>query len=156
MLTGHPVTMKWPNDVRLNGKKVAGVLVEAEMSGPTVPFAILGIGLNVNFDPAAYPDIASTATSLARETGHPWDRLQVLAALVQQLESLYLELQQGRAPLQEWRNSLDTLGHEVQVRSGDELYTGVARDVDDEGNLLLTLDSGAEVTVIAGEVVFQG
>ena len=154
-VTGLAPTAKWPNDVRLNGRKLAGVLVEAEMVGPVAQYAILGIGLNVNLDPAAYPDIADIATSLAKETGHPWERLPVLATLLKELELLYVELQEGRAPLPEWRALLDTLGQYVQVRSGDDVYAGFARDVDDEGNLLLTLPDASITTLVAGEVTLQ-
>ena len=168
--TGLKPTIKWPNDVRLRGKKVSGILVENSLEGNRVEHAIVGIGVNVALDPSAIPELAGTATSLDLEAGRAVDRESVLRLLLQEMDKLYLPLTKAEAGAppsdanqtadggdlgrmrQEWRGLLDTLGQQVEVRWRDEVYTGDAEDVDEAGNLLLRQGDGELVTVPAGEV----
>ena len=83
--------MKWPNDVRIDGRKIAGILIETASSGAGLAYALVGIGVNVNFDPADHPEIADLATSIRRETGRPVDRSAVLVALLARFDDLYAE-----------------------------------------------------------------
>ena len=68
-VTGLETQIKWPNDILIRGKKVCGILVRSELRGRGVDFAIMGIGMNVNLRPSAFPEIASIATSLSKERG---------------------------------------------------------------------------------------
>lgn len=154
-MTDVEVVGKWPNDVLLNGRKVAGVLVESESTANSLNFAVIGIGINISFNLTAFPDIVSTATSVNHETGLNINRLQVLQEVLTNVEDLYSKLRIGTSPLQEWRASMSTIGKEVQVKSGDVIHHGVARDIDDEGNLLLQEPDGTHVTLIAGDVTTQ-
>ena len=150
--TGLAPTLKWPNDVRLRGRKVSGILVESAINETGVQYAILGIGVNVNFAPAAYPELAGAATSLSEETGKTVSRAALLKSLLEHLDRLYVGLRQGARPLKEWKALLDNLGKEVQVRWGDNVETGIAEDVDETGNLILRRGDGSRVTVTAGDV----
>ena len=153
---GGPVTIKWPNDVRMGGRKIGGILIESSLAQDGAEsFAIVGVGVNVNFDAAEHPDIRDTATSLLSELGRPVPRLRVLAALMEETEALYLSLQQGGSVREEWALLLDTLGQRVTVTWGDIVYEGMAEGVDDEGGLLLRLAGGAIVSLSAGEVTLR-
>ena len=149
------VTIKWPNDVRIGGRKVAGILIEADSQAGRIASAVVGIGINVSVDTAGHPEIAGTATSLVEETGAPVERTAVLIDLLRQLDELYSHVRSGGSLTDEWSSQLDTLGLEIEVRRGSELLAGVARAVDDQGNLLLERPDGSTLTVVGGEVTLQ-
>lgn len=153
-VSGLTPLLKWPNDVRVNGRKLCGILIEAAMLGDTPSFAIAGIGLNVNLDAAAYPEIAGIATSIATERGRPVSREHTLAALLNALERHY-DRRDGDALRQEWRSRLETLGQQVSVTFAGRTERGVAEDVDEEGSLLLRLRDGRLLTFPAGEVTLR-
>ena len=155
METGMTPTIKWPNDVKVGGRKIAGILVETAVEQGSVKHAVLGIGFNVNFDPSPYPEIADIATSLRRESRRVHDRTDVLAAFCRKLDEWYGEVKRGTSLRSAWAARLETLGRNVQVRWGDQVHEGLASDVDDQGNLILTRDDGLRMTVIAGEVTLQ-
>ena len=164
-LTGLEPTVKWPNDVRIGGKKVCGVLVEGALSGPHSPtppqgreqdrYAVLGIGLNVNYDPTPVLEPPAEATSLASELGRAASRLGVLRAFLRTFDALYRTLDAGDSLYQEWRSCLDTLGQHVRVRWGDEMEEGVASDVDRNGDLILRRADGSTIALNSGEVTSQ-
>lgn len=154
-LTGLQPTIKWPNDVRLGGRKLSGILIETSMSEAGLRYAVLGIGLNVNMDPSRFPEIAQLATSLLRETGRKADRTRVLQEVLARLDDLYQVVQGGGSLLSRWASRLETLGKVVQVRWRDQVLEGQATGVDDEGNLLLRQPDGSTIPVVAGEVTLQ-
>ena len=154
-VAGLDSTVKWPNDVRVGGRKVAGILVESSFDAGRLRYATVGIGVNVNFDPSQHADVASMATSLKLETGRHVDRNEVLLALLLHLDDLYGEVKDGTSLTDRWSQRLDTLGRTVNVRWGDRLLIGTATGVDEEGNLLVTQPDGTRVPVMAGEVTLQ-
>jgi BirA family biotin operon repressor/biotin-[acetyl-CoA-carboxylase] ligase len=144
--------IKWPNDVLVNGRKLAGVLIEGESSGADLLYALAGVGLNVN-DPIDDPEIADIATSLSRELGEETPREPVLAALLNEMEAAY-----GGSPddlFSGWRSRIATIGQSVRLTFRDEVYEGTAEDVDDEGSLILRLADGTSRTFEAGEVTLR-
>ena len=154
-ITGLPAAIKWPNDVRISGRKISGILIETAMAGRDLDHAIVGIGVNVNFDPAEHPEIASTATSLYRETGQKTDRTGVLRLVLEHLDDLYSEVRSGKSLTDDWAAMLETLGRTVQVRWKERVIEGRAEAVDDQGNLVLVGADGVTTTVTAGEVTLQ-
>ena len=170
-LTGLTATAKWPNDIRIGGEKVCGLLVEGALAGgstgsprtedgpPTGSghsgYVILGIGLNVNYDPTPVLDPPAEATSLATELGRTVSRLDVLRAFLRTFDALYRTLDAGGSLYQEWRSCLDTLGQHVRVRWGNQIEEGVASDVDRNGDLILRRADGSTVSLNAGEVTLQ-
>jgi BirA family biotin operon repressor/biotin-[acetyl-CoA-carboxylase] ligase len=154
-LTDLEPTVKWPNDVLVNGRKVSGILIETAVESGVGGYAVVGIGLNVNFDPSEYPEIASTATSLRAETRRVQDRERVLVAVLASLDSLYARVRNGESLIDEWGQRLETLGRDVQVRWKDRLLEGRATGIDGKGNLLLSQRDGSTVTAVAGEVTLQ-
>jgi BirA family biotin operon repressor/biotin-[acetyl-CoA-carboxylase] ligase len=152
--TGLVGALKWPNDVLIRGRKTAGVLVECQIQSATVVSAVVGIGINVNFDPAQIPEIPPGATSLKVELGHPLPRAPLVRALLRRLDELYQLLKAGQGVLifQIWRERLSTVGQRVKVLLPQETLTGLAEEITPEGGLVLRLDDGTRRVVHAGEV----
>ena len=150
--TGLEPRLKWPNDVLIGGKKVAGLLAEASVSGSEVSYVAVGMGLNVNLDPAILGDVALPPSSLAHELGHPVDRLALLRHILRETDARYLHLRQGWSPREEWAANLATLGQSVSVYLGDEVLTGMAEDVDEDGMLLLRGTDGILHHLPVGDV----
>ena len=154
-VTGLAPRIKWPNDVRIDGRKLSGILIETAMEGQSVRHAIVGIGVNVNFDPAQFPEITEIATSIFRETGREADRTRVLQLVLEAFDDLYRDVRSGRSLTDDWAAQLETLGRMVEVRWREKAVEGRAEAVDEQGNLLLTLADGSPFTAVAGEVTLQ-
>jgi BirA family biotin operon repressor/biotin-[acetyl-CoA-carboxylase] ligase len=151
--TGLKPAIKWPNDVRFGELKVAGVLIENEFSGSELLWSLAGIGINVNFDPSAFPEIAGIATSLLRETGSEWPRERLICALLNQFERFYADDSAGALGM--WKARLDTLGREISVEFRGQVVEGVAEGVNDNGDLLVRRADGSIETIVAGEVTLR-
>jgi len=152
---GLKCRLKWPNDVLINNKKVCGILLESQASSDSVDYAIIGIGINVNMKLADYPEISAIATSLADETGKEISRVVLLHNLFFEMEKLYLRLQAGESLLAEWCDNLITLGKSIHVRSGDEVFDGIAESVADDGSLMLRCSDGRLMKFMAGDVTLK-
>ena len=157
--TGLPAEIKWPNDLLVGKRKLAGILAEAAAQGGALAFVILGFGVNLR--PAAYPlELASRVTSIEAELGRPADRAMILAEILSALASRYADLQQGRfdAILSAWRARAPTLrGALVEWETPHGLQRGRAEDIDATGALLVrplgaTGGDGRIERLIAGEV----
>jgi BirA family biotin operon repressor/biotin-[acetyl-CoA-carboxylase] ligase len=153
--TGLKTVIKWPNDILIRGKKVSGILTESALRRQSVDWVVIGIGINVNFDPRAYPEIADIATSLSIELGKKVSQLEVLLHLLNEVEYFYSALRRGEPIYQEWRDKLETLGKVVQVKTGADLEKGYAESVDEDGALLLRRPDGTLVRIVAGEVTLR-
>ncbi len=149
---GLETQIKWPNDVLINGKKVCGILIESDVRGSAVDYAVIGIGINVNLKPADFPEIAATATSLAQELGREISQREMIRCLLVEAENLYLALPEGDSVFREWRDRLVTLGKEVELISGKTSYQGVAESVASDGSLLLRQPDGHLMKIVAGDV----
>jgi BirA family biotin operon repressor/biotin-[acetyl-CoA-carboxylase] ligase len=150
--TGLAPDLKWPNDLFINGRKVAGVLAEATSSS-TGTWVVLGFGINVSV--AAYPpEVTDLATSLAGEAGVPVVRGHVLAECLSGLAHRYQDLVDGRrrSVLDGWRNRATAMtGRRVQWSEAGGTREGVADGIDDAGALVVRTDVGA-TRVMAGDV----
>ncbi|MDQ3930778.1 MAG: biotin--[acetyl-CoA-carboxylase] ligase, partial [Chloroflexota bacterium] len=153
-------TIKWSNDVLLNGRKVAGILSESEFTGGEWAFSVLGFGINVNLQREQLAELRNTATSLSTELGREVDRVEVLARVLGELESLYLLLQGGQFSTvhAEWVAALETLGKRVSIadpanKGAGGLVQGKAVRVDADGALVVLTDAGIERRVLAGDVL---
>jgi len=155
--TGLQAGLKWPNDVVIAGSKVCGILSEIEFEGPKVSFAVVGIGMNVNLDPALLPaDLPLTATSLSRELGAEVARLPLLQSLLQKIEERYSTLGTDQSLHREWAARLVTLGKPVTVSGIVPALEGIAEGVDVDGALLVRLAGGRLEKVLAGDVSVRG
>jgi BirA family biotin operon repressor/biotin-[acetyl-CoA-carboxylase] ligase len=153
--TGLTCRIKWPNDVLVGGRKIAGVLIETDLAGAAVKHALVGMGVNVNLDTAAVSEIADIATSVRRELSRDASREEVLAALLNTFEARYTDAQEGDAAFRAWRSRLETLGRRVRATLGQRVEEGLAEDVDGQGSLLIRRDDGSLVTVEAGDVTLR-
>ena len=155
-LTGLAPEIKWPNDLLLDGRKLAGILTEMDLRGTTVRSLILGLGLNVNLAESDVPDgLKSAAGSLLISSGRAWERPRVLAAVLGGLERRIEDLMQGRSQklLADYRTGCRTLGREISLAQGREVIQGRAQDVDEQGRLVVrTSPDGRLIQVSAGEV----
>ncbi len=145
-------TCKWPNDVLLNGKKLCGILSEAVFSDAQISAVIIGIGLNVN--QTEFPDtLASTATSMVLECNKMFDRFHVLAKVLEKLEHLYAFIQTHHLEdiLQRWQSHSIMLGKEVTISQQGQLVKGIAKAIDTDGGLIISVN-GTEKKVAAGDV----
>lgn len=141
--TGVEPAIKWPNDVLVDEKKVAGILTEMEGEADRISWLVVGIGLNANVDPAELP-AGSNATSLQALTG-PVDRRDCVQQI---LESTTELLDDQDEILPAWRDLSGTLGQRVKVDTPEGVVEGEAIDVEFPGALLVETDSGTErVTV---------
>jgi BirA family biotin operon repressor/biotin-[acetyl-CoA-carboxylase] ligase len=150
--TGLVPDLKWPNDVFVSGRKVAGVLAEAT-SSTAGTYVVLGFGINVS--PAAYPpEVAARATSLERELGRAVDRGLLLAECLCSLAERYHDLLSGRrdAVVEAWRvRAAATAGRLVQWDEAGGAREGVADSIDDTGALVVRTNTGL-ARVMSGEV----
>jgi len=150
--------VKWPNDVLVTDKKIAGVLADLQLHNGQIDYLILGMGVNLNIDRPTidrfFGEAAAGATSLYEALGRSVDRNAFAAQLLGSLEQRYFAfLEQGKAiVLEQWR-SRSFLGRRVSVREEDMHVDGIALDLDDEGCLVVALDDGSSVRVREGEVV---
>ncbi len=143
--------IKWPNDILINGKKVAGILTEMEAEADSVKFLILGIGINVATKDSELP---RGATSIMREAGDFVARPTLVKALFERLERNYLLIQkEGFLPIRmEWRNLSVTLGRRVRATCMRKAIEGEAVDIDSDGALKIRLDNGFYERVMAGDL----
>jgi BirA family biotin operon repressor/biotin-[acetyl-CoA-carboxylase] ligase len=146
--------IKWPNDLLVNGKKLAGILTEMETESDRIRHVVVGLGLNVN-NPAFPPELAVTATSLALTAGGTFSRVELLKAWLEEFEDLYDRFLNQRFPeiLEEWKAAAVTLGRTVTVRQGPREISGQALDVAPDGALLLRTAGGEIVRVTSGEII---
>ena len=147
--------IKWPNDVLLAGRKVAGILMEMEADADRVRFVVLGIGVNLNTAPEEFPeDLRDKAISLTTGCGTPVDRGRFAARLLAHLEECYARfVRDGFAvirPLWEARSCLHGAG--VRIDTGGGLVDGIVVGLADDGCLVVRTAAGADVRVVAGDV----
>ncbi len=154
--------VRWPNDLLLNGKKLAGILTEAKNGLPAAPnlgqtsaaqagSVVIGIGINVTTKPS---DLPETATSLAAAGGKSLDPFQLTARLYRRFLRWYdVWGVEGFAPVREaLRPQMALFGEVVHITAGNERFEGTASDLDEAGRLIVRLDSGLMRAFDMGEV----
>jgi len=141
------VDVKWPNDLLVTEKKVAGMLSEMEAEADRVGFINIGLGLNVNNDIAAG---VPNATSLSHFAGHSISRKELLGAF---LDNYHQRLTTGNLEtvVDEWKEYTVTLNRKVTIETPVETVSGTAVDVDSGGGLVVRLDNGEMKTVVYGD-----
>ncbi len=151
---GCDAGIKWPNDILISSKKVAGLLTEMSAEQDRIRHIVLGIGIDVNMDPDVLPDeIRRQTTTLAAETGAAVDRTALLRQLLRELDQRYqIFLANDQAVLKEWELLNLTIGRRVAVRGIHETIEGLAQGIDPEGRLLVKVEDGSVHPVAAGDV----
>ena len=156
-LTNVETGVKWPNDCLLNGKKVAGILLEASAELDKVEYVILGIGININTIKKKFPlSLRYKATSMAIESGNSYNKTDVLKSLLYELEKSYKSFcKYGlRFIGPELTKKSVVIGKKLDFKKGRKKFTGTAIGLDKNGALRVKV--GQEVqTVSAGEVTLR-
>lgn len=152
-VTGLEAAVKWPNDILVGQRKVGGLLTQSSLIGAEIDYLIVGLGLNVNFDPTQVADLPATASSLMLAFGQPVDRHALVRALLRAVDSRYISLRGGHSPVLAWSEKLATLGQRVRVMQQTGAVVGTAETVDARGNLIVRGHDGSHTTIIAGDVV---
>jgi BirA family biotin operon repressor/biotin-[acetyl-CoA-carboxylase] ligase len=154
--------LKWPNDVMIEvgpqrWHKVSGLLLESEVSGDRIDYAIAGIGINVNIPADELPQAVVPATSLLAATGRHVSRPSLLADLLWRLENWYDAADSGRSPVEHYRRRLLTINQDVAVArfpQGPALF-GRAEGIDELGQLIVRDEQGVVHIISAGDVTLH-
>ncbi|HWC60390.1 MAG TPA: biotin--[acetyl-CoA-carboxylase] ligase [Verrucomicrobiae bacterium] len=157
--TGVKPQIKWPNDILIGGKKVAGILTELSAELDRVKHIILGIGVDVNLGAAEFPqDLRKIATSLKIEAGKTISRADLAVRILRELDADYARICSGKfeSVAHEWEEHCGTIGHPVTIHVGDRKIHGRAESLDDDGALLLRTEHGTLERVIGGDVTLAG
>lgn len=150
--------IKWPNDILLGGRKVAGVLTEMGAELDHIKHLTLGIGLDVNLAAQEFPpELRRIATSLRAELGHPVNRIDLAASILRHLDGDYARIRAGQfaAVADEWEAQCGTLGRRVTIQAGARRLTGQVESLDDDGALLLRTEHGHLERIIGGDVTLE-
>lgn len=148
-------SLKWPNDILLDGRKVAGMLTELATNSPSVDYVVTGIGINVNHREDDFPrELRRGATSLFLQCGRSIARAALAAAVFSGMDHWYDLFCQGRREmiLEAGRLRSATLGRSIQILAGAEKWRGLAIDLDPDGALLVRDEAGSVRRVVAGDV----
>ena len=150
--------IKWPNDVLVNGKKVAGILLEVGTEMDAVDYCIVGLGLNVNIPQDSFPDdIKDSATSLLIESGKHVSRVHLVQDYLMLFEQYYERFIDGRGGdiVARWKKLADIVGRRITVDLSGRIYSGNVTDVDDNGALMITDTTGNTHRVFSGDVTYD-
>jgi BirA family transcriptional regulator, biotin operon repressor / biotin---[acetyl-CoA-carboxylase] ligase len=150
--------IKWPNDILLRGKKVAGILTELRAEVDSIKHLIVGIGVDVNLSASDFPaDLRKVATSLKLERGQHLDRAALGARLLRELDHDYARVMSGQfeAVADEWQAQCTTLGQEVTIHFGTRVLRGRAESLDSVGALLLRTHHGHLERISGGDVTLD-
>ena len=154
--TGLGAQLKWPNDVMISGKKVAGILLDVSAEADQANYVVIGIGINANIDSVAISARLEgiKITSISDELGHSISRLDLTKSLLENLERYYLEMEHHGTSviLQKWKENSDMLGRKVTVVQNGKTIQGVAADINDDGSLRLKIDHGGDINIVSGDI----
>jgi BirA family transcriptional regulator, biotin operon repressor / biotin---[acetyl-CoA-carboxylase] ligase len=163
--SGVDARIKWPNDVIANGRKLAGILVEAgtripsgsQASSPREQCIILGIGINVNCKREDFSkELVGIATSLELESGRLQDRTALAAQVLATLDEYYRRtVSDFEMIADEWAQLCTTLGKQIIVTVGRRRIEGFAQALDGDGALLLRRDSGQIERIVSGDLALE-
>ncbi len=152
--TAPAISLKWPNDLFIRGKKLSGILLEASFAAERLDYLVIGIGLNVNQEPADFSDeIRPAATSLKLATGREWERESLLSGFLDAFYESYPRFFPGNfaSLVQRYKEKVLFLGEPISVDSGSRRIRGVFRDLTAEGYLVLE-QNGRKRLITTGDV----
>lgn len=151
--------IKWPNDIMIKGKKIAGILTELISGRDKVNYIVLGMGINLNMDLSSAPEeIRNRAGSLREAFGSYIDRTYFLALLLSEFESYYLRFKEGerRGIMDIYTSYSVTLGRRIRINSHGLSIEGLVAGFGSDGALLIKKDDGAIETMLSGDIEHIG
>lgn len=148
------VVIKWPNDLYFNGKKIGGILTEFSVRDGKFEFAIVGLGLNVNWHPETDEPMLYVTTSIGNETGSWVSRETILMEILRVFEKYYeaLHMGQGREIHEQWIRKAMFFGKQVEIVADDHIIVGKAQRLDTDGALIVLDKQGNEQKILYGDV----
>ncbi|MCP4680775.1 MAG: biotin--[acetyl-CoA-carboxylase] ligase [Desulfobacterales bacterium] len=149
------VSIKWPNDILVRGKKIAGILTEISTEMDSIDFIIVGLGMNVNIPFESFPkEINDIVTSILIETGKHFSRIELIRAYLHFHEKYYKIFQKsGYEPIIErWKGLSDMIGQHLMVNVLGKEYSGEVIDMDNDGALILKDNQGGLHRIFSGDV----
>lgn len=157
-VTGLEASIKWPNDVVVNKKKICGILTEMSAEVDYINYVVVGIGVNVNQD--SFPEeLGQTAGSLYLEQGKKISRAELTVCILERFEKLYemfIKTEDLRELYEEYNKMCINCGRQVRVKEPDNEYTGTADGINEKGELIIRKKDGETVCIYAGEVSVRG
>jgi BirA family biotin operon repressor/biotin-[acetyl-CoA-carboxylase] ligase len=156
--TGVVPDIKWPNDILIRGRKIAGILTEMRAELDQVQEVLLGIGMDVNMEASDFSDgLRATATSLRIETGQKINRAELAVAILRELDRDYQVVAEGKFArlAEQWEERCTTLGCQVTIRVGERVIRGRAESLDDDGALLVRGTHGHLERIVGGDVTVE-
>jgi BirA family transcriptional regulator, biotin operon repressor / biotin---[acetyl-CoA-carboxylase] ligase len=156
--TGLKAEIKWPNDILIAGKKVAGILTELSAELDRIKYVLVGIGVDVNLTAEDFsPELRAQATSLRIELGKPVVRIELAAAILRELDRQYGRMLDGQfsSVADEWESHCSTLGQRLVIQVGQRRWCGRAESLGEDGALLLRTDHGHLERIVGGDVTVE-
>jgi BirA family transcriptional regulator, biotin operon repressor / biotin---[acetyl-CoA-carboxylase] ligase len=149
--------LRWPNDVTISGKKVAGILIDSSIEAERINYAIIGIGVNANVDSSVISSHLGKnikVTSLSDELGHETSILGLTKEILERLDYYYVELEYcvPRTIIKEWKKNSDILGQKVALMQSNRTIQGIAADVKEDGSLVVRADNCEDINVVASDI----
>lgn len=146
--------IKWPNDLYASGKKLGGMLAEFSSRGKNVNHVVLGLGLNVNWNPGGEKLVCYPATSILSETGKKVSRQDLLVHILRRFESYYMDVLGGNLKryYEKWNERSMLRGRRVELRTPTERIWGKAIRIERNGTLIVLDDQGQERKIVSGDV----
>ncbi len=154
-LTSLNVRIKWPNDIMVRGKKLAGILTQVSTEMDAVDYIVVGLGINVNTPLKDFPDdLRSSATSIQAEMNGPFPRISLLRLYLERFEDRYeMFKQSGFQPiLERWKELSDIIGKKIRVDLLNHHCMGEVLDIDQDGILILRDQDGTLQRILSGNV----
>lgn len=149
------VKIKWPNDILIKGRKLAGILTEIATEMDAVNYILVGLGLNVNTPAESFPEeIREKATSIFIETGEQFSRTRLIRACLEQFEKYYAMFKENEfsSIIHRWKQLSDIVGKNISVDVIGQEHMGEVVDIDDDGVLILKDDQGRIQRIFSGDV----
>ncbi len=148
--TGLDAQIKWPNDLLVRGKKIAGILCESGIVGDRLEYIIVGIGVNVNFDAASVEGMPAEATTIADELGKSFPRARLTQAILREIEKYYWRVDEDLRA--EYCSRLAMLNQRVRAQTSAGIVEGIAESVNENGALVVRRADGSGIELLAGDV----
>ncbi|MBC8535912.1 biotin--[acetyl-CoA-carboxylase] ligase [Feifania hominis] len=156
-LCGFRPSIKWPNDVLVDGEKLCGILTESALEAESgrIQYVLAGIGINIRLGDELPEELRGVATALDRHCAAPPSRAALIAGVVREFDRLYDEgrfIHRRGSLLEDYRRDLCWVNERITILRGGEAYAAVLRGLDDEGHLVVELPGGGLETLYAGEI----
>jgi BirA family transcriptional regulator, biotin operon repressor / biotin---[acetyl-CoA-carboxylase] ligase len=149
--------LRWPNDVTISCKKVAGILIDSSIEAERINYAVIGIGVNANVKSSlisAHLEKSIKVTSLSEELGHETSILGLTKEILERLEYYHIQMEHSvpHTIIDKWKKNSDILGQKVALMQRNRTIQGMVADVKHDGSLVVRADNCEDIDVVASDV----